>query len=315
MKTLIRGSVLAAVVLFGAPMAWAITVDGNLSDWGVTIPNATNTTASPTAWIPLNSGILYWDDQIGSNGYVSPGYGGQDYDLEAMYFHYDATQGTHGTAYFAMVTGTDPDGEVNTGAYSSTYPNFYWGDLFFDFGIDSTVTPPASGENSWNITSASFDTAIDITNYLDANTVGQGNTVSGIPADVYTGSGTWWSPVAFSQHGGTLSPYRINGGTDSGIDASIAFRDAVSDPGTTNDALDHNVLEVSFALTQQQLDAWSTGGGILIHWTQQCGNDVGNWVIPTTPPDVPEVPEPATWALLTLGVAAGIVRRRVARVH
>src|SRR5690606_36244559 len=100
----VRNTCTVMLVLFGAgmvlaPAAGAITVDGSLSDWGVTIPVVAN---APSA---------AWTSSIGAfaeeDGEVSPGIGGQNYDVEAMYAVVSGD-----TLFFALVTGFDQGGEA-----------------------------------------------------------------------------------------------------------------------------------------------------------------------------------------------------------
>jgi len=99
----------AFLTLLSHENADAFTIDGNLSDWGVN--------AASALWIPGSSavvtgslgtpergtanGIIYAvEDVVGENGYVQPGYGGQTFDVEAMYMKAD-----HDYLSIAIVTG------------------------------------------------------------------------------------------------------------------------------------------------------------------------------------------------------------------
>jgi len=85
-------------------LAWAnIVIDGDLSDWGV----ATPTMQDGNDWTP-NPEIEWWmsEDEVGSGGRVWPGWGGQDFDVEAIYAYLEGN-----TFYVAVATGTDPAGE------------------------------------------------------------------------------------------------------------------------------------------------------------------------------------------------------------
>ena len=99
----------------------AISVDGVPGDWGITLgPGDTS------QWTPLSGVQGSWgggeDYTGGASGYLYPGYGGQDYDVEAIYFTYDDL-----FAYFAVVTGFPPTG---IGDHAP-------GDIAIDIGCDS----------------------------------------------------------------------------------------------------------------------------------------------------------------------------------
>ena len=112
-NTLLIASALTALIV-STPAA-AITVDANLTDWGVT--------GAP--WTPgagINASI---EDQTGSGAfYLNPGWGGQAYDAEALY-----TTIRDNKLYVALVTGHNPLTLNNPGGNS-----YGAGDFAFDFG-------------------------------------------------------------------------------------------------------------------------------------------------------------------------------------
>jgi hypothetical protein len=111
MRLRVTIAILGLTVPFGT---FAYTIDGSLSDWGVTA------TGSASDWIP-NAGVeSKIEDQ--NTYYLNPGWGGQNYDAEALYLDWEGN-----TLYFALVTGKDP---------SSSH--LRWGDLAFDFGNDGS---------------------------------------------------------------------------------------------------------------------------------------------------------------------------------
>jgi hypothetical protein len=114
--------IIALVAIFTACDAYAaITVNGDLSDWGVT-PGA----YGASSWAPTNGAIYTVEDQQGGpTTYLTPGYGGQRYDAEAMY----ATR-EGGFAYLAIVTGFPDTG------YGVHIP----GDIAIDFGFTGTYS-------------------------------------------------------------------------------------------------------------------------------------------------------------------------------
>lgn len=83
-------------------MAGVITVNGDLSDWGLNWSDSDK----GNDWTP-NAGIFYAvEDYTGGpnrGGRVDPGYGGQAYDAEALYVTWDANN-----LYIALVTGHNP---------------------------------------------------------------------------------------------------------------------------------------------------------------------------------------------------------------
>lgn len=105
-------------LLVATSSATAYVIDGNLADWGV----QQNGTASD--WTP-NSQTKAWivEDQTGDlNTRLTPGYGGQAYDVEAMYLSADAQY-----LYIAMITGHNPLTTDGSGSYGP-------GDFAIDFG-------------------------------------------------------------------------------------------------------------------------------------------------------------------------------------
>ena len=135
----------AAFAVVALPVS-AITIDGNLSDWGVTLPATANAPAA--AWansVGVSSPI---DD-----GQVGPGAGGQNYDAEVLY----ATI-VGNNLYIALVTGFDQGGEAG----DSLHPHYDGGDVFFNFG-------GASG----------YDTAVRITDAASVGSTGIGDLYAG----------------------------------------------------------------------------------------------------------------------------------------
>jgi len=102
--------------------AEAFTIDGLVSDWGVT-PGAYGS----SDWTP-NAGIYSAiEDQNPAVDYLSPGWGGQKFDVEAIYFSKDDD-----FAYFAVVSGFPLEGRTYAGS------PYFAGDLTIDFGSDGS---------------------------------------------------------------------------------------------------------------------------------------------------------------------------------
>ncbi len=110
-----------AVLVVSTP-ASAYVIDANLTDWGV------HQNGAATDWLP-NAQTKAWiaEDQTGGqNSRLTPGYGGQAYDVEALYLDYDAQY-----LYLAMVTGHNPLTPNSGGSYAP-------GDFAIDFGRDGS---------------------------------------------------------------------------------------------------------------------------------------------------------------------------------
>lgn len=155
--------IVCCVAMFPFSISFAYTIDGNLADWGVTPKKFTN-----SDWIP-NSGVYYSVEdyeQETAGGFVDPGWGGQLFDAEAMYFDYDSAN-----IYFAIVTG-HPSGGSN---------GWKPGDIAFDFkkdgsyeyGIETTGSSSKKGTlysvSSWG--SGLWGAASDPTQIITATTI------------------------------------------------------------------------------------------------------------------------------------------------
>jgi hypothetical protein len=115
-------------------MAFGITIDGNLSDWGVTpgsqwwIPGVLSVQTGSVGFplVGISNGISYWiEDAVrASDGYVEPGYGGQVFDIDALYAKLEG-----GILYFAASVGDfDQSGEWSGGQ------EYFMGDIGLNFG-------------------------------------------------------------------------------------------------------------------------------------------------------------------------------------
>jgi len=93
--------ILSVLLVGGSTTAMAITIDGNWTDWGITIADDNN------SLLDANAGIASFieDSNDNSNNYqVGPGWGGQNFDFEALYATIEG-----GYLYFAVVSGARPD--------------------------------------------------------------------------------------------------------------------------------------------------------------------------------------------------------------
>jgi hypothetical protein len=255
-----------------APASHAlITVDGDLSDWGVTLPNVPD--APPAAWVPSIGAHASQD------GIISPGIGGQDYDIEAMYA---AVLGD--TLYFALVTGFDQGGEAG----DIFLPRYDGGDIFFNFGGG-----------------AGYNVAVRITDALRIGSTGIGNVYQGDfspVGDSYLNTEDVFIPM----HQPTSNPWRVDDAAVGGLGVSLV--------GTTTIAYvqddtvaDHNVYEFALDLSALGISGATVAQGFNVHWTMECGNDVMDWSVPG---DLVVIPEPAGMTLLGIGLLGIAIRYR-----
>lgn len=246
-----------AVILFRTSSAY--TIDGSLADWGVR-PGLYGS----SQWIPSQAGIHYnFDDQNPLYSYVGPGYGGQSYDVEAIYATWDAQN-----LYYAVVTGLPQSGL-----------NYKPGAIAFDFGIDD-VYPYGD----------SYEYGIE--------TVGNGRTAGALYSVATWGQGlsSWDGYHILGYVSAPANILAINGSTPlatGNMSYTLGFEyingTKTYYPGS------HYVIEGSIPLTGFG-DDW--GEAFRIHHTQTCGNNALNLDIPA----IPAIPEPASLSLLGLGM-------------
>ena len=264
-----------AMLAFGAAIsmasgASAITVDGSWSDWFNYAGNANFNTWNENAVTTLNMNIRTLNDEEGP----TPGGGGQKYDIEQIFYMYDDTDpnaSTGGVFYIGMVTGFPPQGVPSDGLYA--------GDFFLDFGNTGGYT------HAIGVSTAAADVA----------RFGQmwGN----------TGAPNWsvLNPAPFV----ASTPWRVNENVAGAANVTGAYSPSVN-IGLTGV---HYFYEIAFAIngTDEDILTDPNNGGIGIHWTMQCGNDVID--VRDDSPFVP-VPEPSTFALLGMGMVGAALRRK-----
>jgi len=218
------------------------------------------------------------DDVRSSDGYVNPGYGGQDFDAE-----YLAYRLVGNTLSIGLQAGYDlVDGHIITGGI-----NYYAGDLALSF--DET---PATYEYAFDfgLETKDYDNpgAADISNFVDVGT-GDGIDPMGLYRDITWNNGVYKDYLA-------SNPFAMDAGTMvTGASGTTSFG--------YNSTEDSYWRIVSFNIASLSITDDFTLGA---HWTMSCGNDVigGSANVP--------VPEPATMLLFGTGIAGlvGSMRRR-----
>jgi len=261
---------------------YSFDVDGNLSDWGVT----------PGSDFQPNAGIFSWVEDFtdySNSGYVGPGYGGQPFDIEAMYASIN-----NGNLYVAIVAGMPPYGsgpKYSANETPRSSPYYYPGDIGFDLDGDGF-----------------FEFGLETTGRSD-------NTLDG-----YAGNGEY---SYNSQLKGNL--YRINNtaGWNKGLDlsgftpAEINYRQPLSLELLYNTTViyiqtadpSRYVIETSVPLSilnpVYNID-WT------IHWTLTCGNDIANLIVNFSVAEN-TVPEPMSAFILAIGLMGNIARKFIAQ--
>lgn len=265
----------SAALMASASQAAPITADGNFADWGI---QANGTTAG---WTPTaNAGIFYTVEDQGNanNGFLSPGWGGQAYDAEAMYLTWNKKADGKTYLYLGLVTGHNPDTPTAGGTFGR-------GDFGIDFGRDG-----------------SFEFGV-LTKNRSA-TLKQGDVVKTTNADWATGL---WSSPGVLTNAGNPSPYltHVNSGSDVG-DATVTWQKIAGAMGVLGGDHWFYEAEIPVSIFGSYWQGDNPSKAFDVQWTMDCANDI----ITLDPPGM--VPEPASAALVLLG--AGLIagqRRRI----
>jgi len=259
--------------------ASAITVDGVWTDWFSYGGNVNQNTWREDLVTINNDRIRTQVDEEGP----TPGTGGQLYDIEQIFYYYedfDPNALTGGRLHIGLVTGFPAEGVA--------MDELYAGDMFIDFG--NTGGGP-KGEF--------YDVAIATSMFADdMSRFGR--------LWLNDGPSSWATKDVIYPQFGSSNPYRI----DETIVPQPSERTNEWNVQVAWGGMGvHNFLEISFdvpdffedALTNEQF------GGIGLHWTMECGNDV--ITVQDNTPFAP-VPEPSTFALLGMGILGGLLRKK-----
>ncbi|MCX5757803.1 MAG: hypothetical protein NTU83_04725, partial [Candidatus Hydrogenedentes bacterium] len=227
---------------------------------------AVNSAANPgSAAFTASSGVAQWteDGAVDPYGYVGPGYGGQNFDIEAMYAYADSSG-----LYVAVVTGFDKTGVYGwVGGSANGYSEYDRpGDIFLDFGSNGT-----------------YDVAIETAGLSQGTQTEAWGGTAGHAYKPVSGSTWYTNPTDFPAS--TPSEIIHTGGmtTDLGATGGFSYSDATPQdnlvegglPHASSNAndwnrLDHNVIELYLSnawLTQYGFNA-SNGVSVLAHLTE-----------------------------------------------
>jgi hypothetical protein len=275
--TVFLASIVAGLAVGSAS---AITVDGNLSDWGIAVAdnNGSNqnnmNTVGPSIGL-IDKMIEDQNDLAGHSAFLGPQYGGQDYDAELMAVAYKS-----GRLYIAIETGQRPDNGFN----------FYGpGDIRLEtsagiYGIE--VGGGQGGIFGPAITAGALGSTYQL--YSNGETQSYANAASAQTA------GSIWKNVQWLTS--PISPYLPTQFQTQTGSALVGLADYVytRDSQTTQ----HAVIELGINVSLFNGELIKT-----VTWRPACAND--EVYVP-----VNIVPEPATVAFLATGTLAFLTRRR-----
>jgi len=264
---------LACLVFGSAPAFASFIVDGDLSDWGVTVADNNNSVFGfSTAFSVLGTHLEDQNDNAGDGGALGPNQGGQNYDAEMMAVAVHA-----GHMYVAVVTGQRPD---------NGFTRYAPGDIRIETDAGSYGLEVGGGPGGGDGTLLSTG-AFGSTYTLKGN----GYTLAHAYANERQTVGSIWGEVTW-----LMDPINPKEPTQFEItNASEFLGEAEYIYTRDSDTAQHAVIEFAFDLSLfagQTLES--------IHWRPSCGNDELDVA----------VPEPGALASLLLGGLALVIRRR-----
>lgn len=220
------------------------------------------------------------EDQSGTgNYYLSPGWGGQAFDAEYLFYKLQGNQLSIG-----LQTGFDiisDNGQLYDGH------RYYGGDLALSF----------DGNKS------NYEYAIDFgnltKNYADTVKISAQGNASGMDTAGLYKANSWNNDIYFYTNGGFSAPYGVSSGSLLVSATSGNFTQGSGIVGGDKSYFTMFTFDLSNIAGLQHdfiLDA---------HWTMSCGNDAIDGRVALS-----KVPEPSPFVLFGLGLAGLVVARR-----
>ena len=188
--------------------------------------------------------VLAAEDWVGDNGYVGPGWGGQAFDAEYLFYKYDKTSRE---LSIGLQTGFDVQHNPSDTGY--TNPGYYAGDLALSFDD--------CGDNGWE-----YGVDFGITGQKDYD----GDGIAGMDAGLYTDI-VWNNDVYFSD----AAPFAIESANKPPETVLITNYAGKID--------DSYYRSISF-IVPENINIQN----IAASWTMSCGNDVVRGCAPVPEP-------------------------------
>jgi len=276
-----------------APAASAaiVTVDGDLSEWGITVAdtNASSWSGFGTGATVTASGqdttpftfdfdLEQTDDLAGLGGSLGPLQGGQDYDAEFLGIGLDGMD-----VVIAIVTGQRPD---------NTLANFSPGDIWIStsdgvFGIEVGGGDGTAGTAQVGGSAGSFYVINSGSGHTTSHAAGEH-----LAGDLIYGA-QWENGIAAS--GPTLNVQMKAASVGESV-AGTATYIYTRDSSTTQ----HAVIELKIPLSAFLVLGMGENQINSIQWAPSCGNDVVG-VLQVTTNISTDAPEPTSLALVVMG--------------
>lgn len=220
--------------------------------------------------------MLANEDGVGSGGYVGPGYGGQKFDAEYLFYKLEGTK-------LAVGLQTGFDVISNTGYLHTDGRRYYNGDLALSFDGDT----------------GNYEYAVDFGNatlgYNSGAKISAGGSTQDTDAAGLYRVTTWNNDIYYGQS----APYGMDAGN---LVLAANAGNFWQGSATGSDGL--KSFYSMFAFDLSNIAGLGDVFGFAAHWTMSCGNDEieGSTVI--------SVPEPSGWMLLVFGLFGLVVARR-----